>query len=1145
MKKILAERFALADGSPRKGGMAEVYRAADLQENLKSVAVKFMTGARIQDDRILREAFNRELSALNALDHPNIVKIIDFDPRHDPPYMVLEWLDCDLEAFLETTALSEWEDFYSRIGRPVLNALSYALTKRIVHRDLKPGNVLIDDHGTPKIADFGISKFYTQGQGGLTLAGFKSEPYAPFDEPSSYESRDPYSFAVLALRCLTARPMARHDDVTAALTEFKGPSEVLEILRRALHSDPASRFASVVDLQTALEGIAAAGRSVHQQKRICYVDIFGQALMRIARQLGENDENRVRRVLEQDLNESCSLFFWVDKESGKKQERQFLARTPQFRIKLVVSEKSGDCLALDRAWHDESGHEAHGDFGFRANVTFRLGRPPTSYDGVPVIRWLLDAVEQHEIEDADARRAKKEEQILREWASTLRFRQDLEESRHAPIRYENFRIDGNRIIFSVSALPEGVVIEQPRLIRKEQRIVLSGIVDDVTADRVVLWVERGVSELPPEKGQLVIDDRASRIAIDRQKNALDAIRYGRCLRPSLRALILDPGQACGPSTVDLASVKWIQSDFDEDKKVAVAKALGAEDLLVVHGPPGTGKTVFITELIAQLLERNPDCKILLTSQTHVALDNALERLHALRPGARMLRIAQRDDERVSIKVQDLTIDRVANRWRSDVAKASEQFLATAATKMGVRREDIALGIAAGRLRAEAAELDRIQEQLDGCEKVLAASEQKLAEAQVGRIADEYAETSEEIDQVREQVHELRERKKTVGARRREAARELAATSELGAQLAEAGTSELAEWEKGLLAGSAADRKFHDLVRLAEQWQLRFGQSREFYAAMVADSSVVAGTCLGFASVPGMLAAEFDVCIVDEASKATAPELLVALARAKRWILVGDPKQLPPFVEDLLDHPQRLKDYGLDREAFETTLLDRFVAALPQPCIASLRTQHRMIRPIGDLISACFYEGGLQSVRDEKDERLRMVMPAPVTWLTTARLERREETEFNGTFKNITEARIIGQWLRRLDFIAKTAGTKYRVGVISGYVGQCTELRRVIAAVQRHISALSIDCHTVDAFQGREVDICVYSVTRCNERGVIGFLRDSRRMNVALSRGRTGLVIVGDHLFCRSARSPNPLRMVLEYVEGHPGDCALKDAELST
>ena len=293
------------------------------------------------------------------------------------------------------------------------------------------------------------------------------------------------------------------------------------------------------------------------------------------------------------------------------------------------------------------------------------------------------------------------------------------------------------------------------MVRRDQRIVLAGVVDDVAADRLVLWVEKGVPDFPPDRGQLIIDDRASRIAIDRQKGALDAVRYGRCLRPSLRSLILDPRQSRAPLTVDLQGVKWIQPAFDDDKKLAVSKALGAEDVLVVYGPPGTGKTVFITELVGQLLERDPGCKILLTSQTHVALDNALERCHVLHPAARLLRVAQRDDDRVSAKVQELTIDRVADRWRSDVAKASEEFLASAATEMGVSRQDIALGIAVGRLRIESVELDRIQTQLDECERILAVAEQQLAEAQVGHVADSYPETREEVDELREQAMELR------------------------------------------------------------------------------------------------------------------------------------------------------------------------------------------------------------------------------------------------------------------------------------------------------------------------------------------------------------------------------------------------------
>lgn len=1144
--RVIADRFIISNTEPRRGGMAEIHRAADHKDNLRPVAIKFMNGSQIHDDRIVREAFSRELTALHALDHPSIVKIIDFDARHDPPYMVLEWLERDLTAYLDSTVFRDWDDFYDRIGGPVLRALSYALTKRLVHRDLKPGNVLIDDHGCPKVADFGISKFYTHGHGGFTLGSFRSEPYAPFEEAASYSSRDPYSFAVLALRSFSNREFTSHEEVTAALEAFQGPPSVHEVLRHALHQDVSSRFASVAELHEALERSGAARLFQAREARVCYVVVFPQVVAQLARKIGEDDQNTVRRLIEQDLAESSSFFFWHDKESGKRVERHFLVRTPQLRLRLAIREQSGDQLVVQNIWLDESEHpDVYSDYGLHPALTFRFGPPPPGVDGAPVVRWLVEALKQHELEDADARRNRREEQILREWAAALRFRQHLDDGRYPPIPYAEYSVDGNRVSFSIPHLPDGVALEQTRLIRREQRIICSGVVDDVAAERVVLWVEKGLSELPPERGQLTIDNHASRIALDRQKGALDAVRYGRCVRPALRTLILDPSQSRTPSPVQVEGLRWIQAGLDDDKKVAVSKALGAEDILVVHGPPGTGKTVFITELVKQLLERDPDCKILLTSQTHVALDNALEGCNAAIPTARLLRVAQRDDDRVSSKVQELTIDRVADRWRSDVAKASEKFLASSAAEMGVRREDIALGIAVGRLRVESAELDRIVAQLGEREKILASAEQNLAEAQIGLVADVYAETSDEINELREQVRELNQKRKTVGARRRKAAAELAATGgDLGAQLAEASTDELAEWEQGLLAGSQADRKFYELLRLAEEWQLRFGRSREFYGAMIADSSVVAGTCIGFASVPGMLAAEFDVCIVDEASKATATELLVPLSRARRWILVGDSKQLPPFVEDLLDDSELLKEYELDRDSFQTTLLDRFVNGLPDECIASLTTQHRMIRPIGNLISECFYEGKLNSIRDERDDALRIVMPKPVTWLTTARLPQHDETEFNKTFKNVAEARVIGQWLRRLDFIARAAGKTYRVGLIAGYLLQATELQRLVASIQGSLSSLTIECNTVDAFQGRQVDVCVYSVTRCNQRGLIGFLRDERRMNVALSRGRSGLLIVGDHLFCQTAKSPNPLRAVVSYIERHHEECGIVDAEVS-
>jgi len=127
-------------------------------------------------------------------------------------------------------------------------------------------------------------------------------------------------------------------------------------------------------------------------------------------------------------------------------------------------------------------------------------------------------------------------------------------------------------------------------------------------------------------------------------------------------------------------------------------------------------------------------------------------------------------------------------------------------------------------------------------------------------------------------------------------------------------------------------------------------------------------------------------------------------------------------------------------------------------------------------------------------------------------------------------------LSQVDFIARKRKAAYDVVVIAGYIAQVKALQDILRDRLHEWAGLKITCSTVDAFQGSEAEICVYSVTRSNREGRLGFLREKPRLNVALSRGRSALIIVGDDAFCRTAVGDNPFKKVLEFIETHPDHC---------
>ena len=252
--------------------MATVYKANDLENDNRVVAVKLLNRGS-GDARLLDKLSEREYGALRRLEHPNIVCLLDGgrDEETQHRFFIFEWLERDLGDLLKERRGTTWgwDDFFEQIGEGVLSGLARAHELEIAHRDVTPGNILADDDGSPRITDFGIAKIATDFAPGMTLEGFRTEPYAP---PSGEDfehmyTRDVYSFAVVALVALTGiDPHAQEyverprKSLSDALAAADAPSEVVQFLERSTSQEPGER---PTDANAALAEL----RRIHAERR--------------------------------------------------------------------------------------------------------------------------------------------------------------------------------------------------------------------------------------------------------------------------------------------------------------------------------------------------------------------------------------------------------------------------------------------------------------------------------------------------------------------------------------------------------------------------------------------------------------------------------------------------------------------------------------------------------------------------------------------------------------------------------------------------------------------------------------------------------------------------------------------------------------
>ena len=322
-----------------------------------------------------------------------------------------------------------------------------------------------------------------------------------------------------------------------------------------------------------------------------------------------------------------------------------------------------------------------------------------------------------------------------------------------------------------------------------------------------------------------------------------------------------------------------------------------------------------------------------------------------------------------------------------------------------------------------------------------------------------------------------------------------------------------------------DDKYHQkLERLKEratELELRIN------AQLFGEARVIACTLVGSANrlLEGQ---KFGTLFIDEAAQALEAACWIPIRKVSRVVFAGDHCQLPPTVKSIA----ALKA-GLGK-----TLMERIVENKPE-VVTLLKMQYRMNDEIMRFSSSWFYGNQVESAPEVKYRSI-LDLDIPMTWIDTSAFELNEDSEvsfkeqFVGeSFGRINKAEAELTLLALENYFTKIGKTRILderidVGVISPYRAQVQYLRRLLKKkdfFKPYRSLISVN--TVDGFQGQERDVILISLVRANDEGQIGFLRDLRRMNVAITRARMKLIILGD----ASTMTRHPFyKKLYDYIE---------------
>ncbi|MDY6788352.1 MAG: IGHMBP2 family helicase [Candidatus Nanohaloarchaea archaeon] len=510
---------------------------------------------------------------------------------------------------------------------------------------------------------------------------------------------------------------------------------------------------------------------------------------------------------------------------------------------------------------------------------------------------------------------------------------------------------------------------------------------------------------------LRVDLYVNDITFQRMLDALESFEEVKGGKKRLRDILVgerEPDFGKGKEDLEVNNDK-----LNESQKRAVRRSLEAEEIFLIHGPPGTGKTTTLIEAVEQHIDQG--MKVLATADSNVAVDNLVDFLNER--GRNAVRVGH--PARVTESLREHTLDFIVEK-KEKYRKAQE-------------------------LREKAYRLD---------------DEQEKHTYPSGRWRRGLSD---------------------------EAIKGLAEDGKGSRGIPPDKIKSMAKWLE-------LQDQIGDLIEQAEELE-------DEAVDEIIDSADVVCTTNSTAGSELMEGRNFDVVMIDEATQATEPSCLIAMDHADKAVMAGDHRQLPPTILN-----QEAMAKGL-----EETLFERLVTLHGSAIKEMLDTQYRMNTDIMQFSDDEFYHGDLKADESVADHTLDIsvdgedlaemaVAPEnPVVFVDTGGTMRERSRKDSTSKENPGEAELVERIVERLIELGVKAED---IGVISPYDDQ-------VDLIKQKLDVEGLEVKTVDGFQGREKEVIVLSFVRSNSDGVIGFLEDLRRLNVAITRARKKLVMVGD------------------------------------